>query len=125
MANFHEFDFAATSQRPFHDLLAALPHLAVTDGKADLAASSTETLQQIAENAEAAMRTAHNGMNAMGHLLALASSEVDDGNLTAPAIEAFGWLLAELADLAATCDVLAASCRKQLACAKRKARVKR
>jgi transposase-like protein len=48
MANFHEFDFVGTRQRPFHDLLAARPHLVATAGKADLAASSAETLRQIA-----------------------------------------------------------------------------
>ena len=48
MANFHEFDIVGSRQRPFHDLLAALPHLVATAGKADLAASSAETLRQIA-----------------------------------------------------------------------------
>lgn len=58
MANFHEFDFVGSRQRPFHDLLAALLHLVATAGKADLAASSAETLRQITALADPATTVA-------------------------------------------------------------------
>lgn len=100
--------------RPFHDLLLALPQLAMLDGQVDWANTPVATLKAIAVHADVAMRTAQLGLRAMGQLLVLGSPEAETGELTGATVEAFGWLMAELSDFAATCGYLATCCQRHL-----------
>jgi hypothetical protein len=53
---------------------------------------------------------AFNGTRALGHLLALASAEVEDGTICGNTVEGLGWLLSELGDLGAWSTVMRESC---------------
>ena len=107
-------DIALSSVRPFHDLMLQLPDLVVTDGVIDFTKSPKDTLRALAEHSESSMRTANAGINAISLLLAHAAADVEDGVLSAHAIESIGWLMAELAELAALCAYFAACSRKEL-----------
>lgn len=100
--------------RPMHDLLFALPHLVSRDGEVDWAHTPEATLREIAAQADTAMRTTQLGIQAMGRLLALAAADVEDGQLSGATLEAFGWLITELSDFAATCGYLVACCQRHL-----------
>jgi hypothetical protein len=115
MSAFTAIHCHSSRHSPFQALFAALPQVVVRDGIPDFAATPHDTLRAIAENAEVATRTLHHGMSAIGELLALSAAEVDCGDLNVSTIEAYGWLFAELASLAATCDLWAAQCRSELA----------
>lgn len=71
-----------------------------------------EARRRLADNAQAIMAVCQNGLGALGHLLANSSPVIEDGTVGADSIEALGWLMAELGDLAAHCMVLAAECRR-------------
>jgi hypothetical protein len=53
---------------------------------------------------------AFNGTRALGHLLALASAEVEDGAICGNTVEGLGWLLSELGDIGAWATVIRESC---------------
>jgi hypothetical protein len=72
-----------------------------------------EALRRLANNAEVVMAVCQNGLGALGHLLAHSSPVIEDGTVGADSIEALGWLMAELGDLAAHCMALAAECRRK------------
>jgi len=55
------------------------------------------------------------GTSAVGQLMAYASVDIDTGELSQDAIEALGWLLAELGAGAAACMELAATCKRATA----------
>jgi hypothetical protein len=63
--------------------------------------------QQLAANATTVMGICNQGMAAIGHLLAHSAPVIEDGTIGADTVEALGWLLAELGDMAAYCMVLA------------------
>ena len=105
---------ALSKDRPLHDFILLLPDIVVTDGVLDFGATSQGTLRALAEHAETVMRTSNAGINAISQLLAHAAADVEDGAISANSIEGVGWLLAELSELAALCDYLAACCRKEL-----------
>lgn len=109
-----QLDVRISRMRPFHDLLMTLPKVSLKDGALDFAATPKDTLRALAEQAEAAMRTATLGVAAMGQLVALCAADAEDGTFGATAIENIGWLIAELGELAALCDYLAACSRKEL-----------
>lgn len=72
-------------------------------------------LLSIACSAHTLQRTLHLGTAATGVCMALASPEVMDNDQCSPAtVEAIGWLLAELADLAAICHHLEATANRTL-----------
>jgi hypothetical protein len=100
--------------RPFHDLLMVLPTVATKDGALDMANTSQDALRRLAECADAVMLTANSGNAAMGKLIALCAADAEDGSFGADALEAVGWLIAELGELAALSATLAAASRKQL-----------
>ncbi len=109
-----QLEVRLSRHRPFHDLLMTLPNVVVNDGALDFTNTPKDTLRELAEHAETAMRAAHNGTTAMATLLALCAADAEDGSFGATAIESVGWLIAELSELAALCDYLAACSRKQL-----------
>lgn len=102
-------------ERPLRTLVEQLPRLATgTGGEVDFANSPAALLASIAENAETGAALMGRGLSAVGCLLAYSAVEIEDGSITSDSVEALGWLLAELGDIAAVCFVLAASCRQAL-----------
>lgn len=102
--------------RPMRDLMARLPLLPLSASqKVDLAAANPELLVAIAEDAEMLMSAMHQGVGAIGQLLAHSAVMVEDGSIGADALEALGFMMAELGDMASSCMVLAASCRRETA----------
>lgn len=104
---------AAEMRRPLRDLLLLMPHLQVrTEFHIDYESAEPALLHQIGANADITMRTVYRGTAAIGRLLVAVSPEVGTGELPADRVEALGWLLAEIGDLAATCHSIAASCQR-------------
>lgn len=96
------------------DLLRQLPRLQ-TDGQgnADYAKSDHAIVAAAGQNAESIARALHMGMGAIGHLLATSAPQIEDGSVDSDAIEALGWLIAELGDLGAELAVMAIQCRRR------------
>ena len=107
---------APETTRPIRSLMVLLPRLVVNDrGQADFDASEAPLLVQLADAAELLQRVLQLGVAAIGQLLAHASVEVETGEFDQGAVEALGWLLAELGDASAACVELAAPCRRTTA----------
>ena len=106
----------AGSDRPLRDLLLLMPLLNVGNrGDLDYEASDPGLLKQVAANADLSMRTIHRGTAAIGRLLVAVSPEIGTGEFSADAMESVGWLLAEIADLAATAQCLSVACHRYTA----------
>ena len=104
------------SSRPVFDLIRQLPCCKVTaTGEIDYDASDPELIQRIGEIAAQVMATMHRGTAAIGLLLANAGPEIETRSLSADVVTDLGFILAELADLAAQCDLIATSCRRATA----------
>ena len=104
------------STRPVFDLIRQLPRCQVSaTGEIDYDASDPALMQRMGENAAQAMATMHRGTAAIGLLLANAGPEIETRSLSADVVADLGFLLAELADLAAQCDLIATSCRRATA----------
>jgi len=102
--------------RPIRDLLLLLPHLTVTANSGiDYAAADPALLAQLACHSETAMRTIHLGMAAMGQLIARSAPEMECGEISGDAVEALGWLMAELGEFAAVAHCIAVACRRHTA----------
>lgn len=102
--------------RPMRDLMARLPKLPLTgEQEVDFAAADPALLVAIAEDAEMLMGAMHNGVGAMGQLLAHSAVMVEDGTISADCLEALGFIMSELGDMAAGCMTLAAHCRRETA----------
>ncbi|RYE45576.1 MAG: hypothetical protein EOP24_19070 [Hyphomicrobiales bacterium] len=93
-------------------LLSDLRALGLADSEVASAATSVILRQRIAVNAETVMAVCHNGLGALGHLLAHSSPVIEDGTVGADSLEALGWLMAEVGDLAAVCAALASKPRQ-------------
>jgi hypothetical protein len=99
--------------RPMRELLAQLQSLPATSfSGADLRACEGTSLAAVAEDAETTVSTIHQGLGAIGHLLAHSAVPIEDGTIGADTLESLGFLMAELGDLAAACMTLAAHCRR-------------
>jgi hypothetical protein len=97
-------------------LLDRLPRLQRSAaGTIDLSHSPSELLGSIAEDAETTLSTIHQGLGAIGQLLAHSAVPIEDGTIGADSLESLGFLMAELGDLAAACMTLAAQCRRAAA----------
>ena len=102
--------------RPVFDLIRQLPRCQVSAmGKIDYDASDPRLLQHLGEKAAQVMATMHRGTAAIGLLLANAGPEIETRSLSADVVTDLGFLLAELADLSAQCDLIATSCRRATA----------
>jgi len=98
------------------DLMARLPTLPMNrKQEIDFAAADPALLVAIAEDAEMLMGAMHNGTGAIGQLLANSAVMVEDGTISADCLEALGFLMSELGDMAAGCMTLAAHCRRETA----------
>lgn len=101
------------------ELLGQLPLLRADDhGNLDLLGSSPSLLLEIAENAEASAGAINLGMSAIGSLIAYSAVEIESGTISSDAIEAIGWLFAELGAVTAVCLALSAQCRQARAVGK-------
>ena len=98
------------SSCPVFDLIRQLPRCEVSvTGEIDYDASDPGLIQLIGENAAQVMATMHRGTAAIGLLLANAGPEIETRSLSADVVADLGFLLAELADLAAQSDLIATS----------------
>ena len=98
---------------PTRDLLLLLPHLPVNDSlEIDYEAANPDLLVQLADNAEAVTRIMHMGIAAVGQLLAHSAAKIKSGELPGDTVEALGWLLAELGEVAGVAQCLAIACRQ-------------
>ena len=84
-------------------------------GEIDYDASEPALIQRIGEYAAQVMATMHRGTAAIGLLLANAGPEIETRSLSADVVTDLGFLLAELADLAAQCDLRPADRRHRRA----------
>ena len=84
-------------------------------GEIDYDASDPGQIKRIGKYAAQVMATMHRGTAAIGLLLANAGPEIETRSLSADVVADLGFLLAELADLAAQCDLIATSCRRATA----------
>jgi hypothetical protein len=104
---------ACEARRPLRDLMLSLPHLNVRlEYHLDYESAEPALLYQIGTNADITMRTIHRGTAAIGRLLVAVSPECGTGELPADCIEALGFLLAEMGDLAVTAHSLSAGCQR-------------
>ncbi len=107
----------ATNQtmRPIRDLLLQLPHLTVTsEFEIDYAAANPALLLQLASSGDIAMRTIHQGLAAVGLLIAHSAPEMETREISGDAIEAIGWLIGELGEFAGVVHSIVAACRRSI-----------
>jgi hypothetical protein len=97
-------------------LFDALPSTR-TDGKGriDFAATPPALLATVADYAEITATGIGLGLSAVGNLIPYAAPEMGDGTVSSDTIEALGWMITELGDMAAACLVLATLCRRHCA----------
>lgn len=102
--------------RGMGNLVVQLPRL-VTDanGNIDFPASAPALLVKIADNADTAVGAIQLGVASIGRLMSFAAPEIEDGTVSSDTVEALGWLLAEMGELAAALTVLGARCRRETA----------
>ena len=101
--------------RPMRTLVEQLPRLATgAGGDIDFTSCPAALLATVAENAETTAALMGRGLSAIGCLMAYAAVEIEDGSIASDSVEALGWLMAELGDIAAVCFVLSAQCRRAL-----------
>ena len=100
------------SLRSMQELLELLPNMAVNgQGEIDYAATHPDTLSAVAEHAASVASAINLGMSAVGTLMAYAAPECEDGTVSSDAIEAVGWLFAELGAATAVCIQLTSRCK--------------
>lgn len=103
-------DSSATS---FYNLLLLMPYLSPTSvSEIDYPTADPALLVQIADAADASLLIIHIGTSAIGRLLARTTTEPFSGTDGADVIEALGWLVAELNDLAGAAHRLSTKCRQ-------------
>ena len=103
----------ASSAYSFRNLLLLLPHVPLTSSsEIDYAAAEPGLLVQLADAADASLLIIHIGTSALGRLMARTASESFRNADDADAIEALGWLVAELNDLADAARRISSACRK-------------
>ena len=109
-------EIVSPSQRPLRDLLLQLPLLPVNAAhEIDYAASDPAVLVQIAANAYTCQQTVQRGVSGIGHLLARAAPDIELAAIPSDCIEALGFLMAELGDLASVAQSLSAACLRYTA----------
>lgn len=97
---------------PLRAIVELLPGLPVTDGAIDLEAVAGHRVQALADQLDVLIDIAHNGIVALGRLLALAAAPgIEEGKLSGETLAGLGQLLAELGDLASWATVMSAHCK--------------
>ncbi|MCY1163815.1 hypothetical protein D9M73_36760 [compost metagenome] len=101
--------------RPMRSLLSNLPKLPTTkDLSIDFPAADPALLLTLAEDAEMLVGVMHLGIGSIGQLLSQSAVALEDGTTSADCLEALGYLMAELGDMAASCTTLAGHCRLEI-----------
>lgn len=96
-----------------YNLLLLMPYLSVEPtGEIDYEGANPALLVQLADAADAVLLITHIGSSAVGRLLAQAGTEPLGDETVADSIEALGWLVAELNDLAGAVHKISAACRR-------------
>lgn len=109
----HRPSIQPQGNRPVHDMILRLPALVTNaNGEIDFYACDPDLLMAIAANASDVQRTMNLGISAIGYMLALASVEVETREIPGEAVAALGWLIKELADLAALTNYFSTTCRR-------------
>jgi len=104
---------AAAADKPMRDLLRLLPKLSIdSQGEPDFLNSPPSLLVDLASSADTGAKALSLGVAAIGNLIAYSAPEIEDGTISSDTVEALGWLLSELGEVAAACFVLAAKCRR-------------
>lgn len=97
----------------FFNLLLLMPHLALTSkSEIDYAGADPALLMHLADAADSALLIIHIGTSAVDRLLDQAGIEPLGGATVADSIEALGWLVAELNDMAGAVHRISAACRR-------------
>ncbi len=105
--------------RPMRSLLQGLTKLPVnTRLEVDYGAADRTQLVSLLDDAETTVNVIHLGIGAIGHLLAHSAVAIEDGSISSDCVEAIGFLIAELGDMAGHCMTLSAHCRRETAAAK-------
>lgn len=91
----------SAARHPLRAIVELLPGLPVADGAIDFEAVDGHRVQALADQLDALIGIVHNGIVALGHLLALtAAPGIEEGELSGEALAGLGQLLIELGDLA-------------------------
>lgn len=94
------------------NLFLLMPYLPVTtSAEIDYKAADPALLVQMADTAEATILMVHVSVSAIGQLLSRLTLFGSNDEVGADAVEALGWLLAELGDFAAVAFHIARACR--------------
>ncbi|TFZ02992.1 hypothetical protein EZ313_17365 [Ramlibacter henchirensis] len=95
------------------ELVELLPRLKLdAAGEPDVRATDPEVLSAIAEHAAASAAAINLGLSAVGSLMAYAAPQCEDRAINSDAVEALGWLFAELGATTALFVRLAATCKQ-------------
>lgn len=106
-------DTSDCSAYALSNFLLLTPRLPITPtGEVDYLAAAPALLMQLAEAADASLLLIHISTSAIGRLLAQASTAAFSQEDGADHVEAIGWLVAELNDVAATAHKISAACRR-------------
>ena len=68
-------------------------------------------VRELGQHLDVIVGLCQNGSRALGHLLAIASAELEGGEISGETVEGLGWLLSELGDIGAWATVMAQSCK--------------
>lgn len=99
------------SLRHMQELFELLPRLKLNaDGDPDPQATDEAVLKGLAVHAQASAAAMNLGMSAVGSLMAYAAPQCEDKAISSDALEALGWLLAELGATTALMVRIAALC---------------
>ncbi|WP_296074169.1 hypothetical protein [uncultured Agrobacterium sp.] len=99
------------SLRHLQELFELLPRLKLdANGDPDPRATDEAVLKRLATHAQTSAAAMNLGMSAVGSLMAYAAPECEDETISSDAIEALGWLLAELGATTALLIRLARLC---------------
>jgi hypothetical protein len=89
---------------------ATRPHPATALPALDYAGSNPYLVKELGNHLDALVGVCFSGTRAVGQLLALASPEVEGGEVSQDTIEGLGWLLSELGDMGAWATVISQQC---------------
>jgi hypothetical protein len=90
---------------------ATRPHPASALPVWDYAGSNPYLVKELGNHLDTLVGVCFSGTRAVGHLLALASPEVEGGEVSQDTIEGLGWLLSELGDMGAWATVMSQQCK--------------
>lgn len=107
-------DKDCTSHRPSRKLLLMLTRLRRSDCVFDVSRLTDIERHELLKTADTVSGSMKKATRTVGNMLALVAADIEDGAFSGSDMEAFGWLIAELSDLATACDEIAVACRRSL-----------